>query len=159
MSTYQQRGMTIEALQWLGALDQATLPYWLRSLALHHENQGPLTLPQGLSGRSGTTQAIPGDWIVRLPGCIEILPDVTFVALYAPAGLAASVPDVTHSANHGSSVAAPGDALQGGETEFESVQLGMTSLMGLSEVEADVPARPVRPPPFGRPEGSPPGRR
>jgi hypothetical protein len=87
MPTFRQNGVSLEGYQWLGVLNQAALPYWLKTLALHHESQGPLTLP---IGRSGTAQALPGDWIIQLPdGSLQVLSPVSFDALYtAPTVLA-----------------------------------------------------------------------
>jgi len=61
LMVYIQRGLPLEGWQWRGTSDQ--LPAWLAGRTLHSAGDGLLTLP----GRSGTTQALPGDWLLQPP--------------------------------------------------------------------------------------------
>lgn len=82
---YTQRGIAIEAVQWLGAsgLDHTALPHWVR--ASHTAGDGLLDVTEPVTGR--ILRATPGDWLLCLPGggSLQVMSAAAFAALYIEA--------------------------------------------------------------------------
>jgi len=81
MATYTQKGITVDAFQWLGgSLGNYSLPAWAMALALQTPGDGTLNLPTP----RGTVRVNNTDYAVRYAsGHIDVMSAATFTASFS----------------------------------------------------------------------------